>query len=315
MIRFLTNEQIDSIRWNECINQAFNGNVYGYTWYLDLVCPGWCALVEDEYLRVFPLPAWQKMKIHYLAQPLFTQQLGIYSASPVSSRELKDFLYKIPAQFKYGDFNLSTFNKIEASGINYKYNINYELSLDLPYQQLVSSYSENLKRNIRKASTFSNSLSKNVDPALLIELFRNNRGARIKSLTDSQYTLLLNLMKMLVQRGVCEVWGVYDEQNVLSGGVSWVKSHNKAVFLFSAVSDTGRQTGVMPFIVDTFIRENALKNMILDFEGSNDKNLGRFYASFGSKKLFYPRIYFNYLPFYFRIGLKVFRQLRSFLKK
>jgi hypothetical protein len=315
MIQFLTNDQIDSERWNECINIASNGNVYGYSWYLDLVCPGWCALVEDEYVRVFPLPAWHKMNIYYLSQPLFTQQLGIYSQTHLSSRELKDFLYKIPHHFKYGDINLNSANKIEASGVNYKYNINYELSLDLPYNELENSYSDNLKRNLRRAEKYSFSVSKDVDPSLLIELFRNNRGSRLKSLTGQHYSLLLDLLNVMIKRGSCEIWGIYDDMNELNGGVSWVQSHNRTVFLFSAVSETGRQKGAMPFLVDTFIRDNAGKEMILDFEGSNDKNLGRFYASFGSKKIFYPRIYFNYLPIYYKVGLKIYRQIRSLLKK
>jgi len=120
---------------------------------------------------------------------------------------------------------------------------------------------------------------------------------------------------MLISKGLCEVWGVYDGNNQLMGGVTWVLSNNKAVFLFSAVSESGRKKGAMPYLVDSFIKENTGKNMILDFEGSNDENLGRFYAAFGSKKVFYPRIYFNYLPFYTRIAVKIYRNLRPVYEK
>jgi hypothetical protein len=315
MIRFLTHDQIDSERWNDCITQSANGNVYGYSWYLDLVCPGWCALVDGEYECVMPLPAWQKMKIQYLSQPLFTQQLGVFSRSGISSREVREFLYKIPRRFKYVDINLNSANKIETTGLNLKYNINYELNLDEPYPQLANAYSENLKRNLRKAGKFALRISKKVEPGVLIELFRENRGSSIKSLSDKQYEVLKNLFNMLVQKGICEIWGIYDEQDRILGGVSWVISNKKGIFLFSAVSDSGRHQGAMPLLIDTFISENAGKDMILDFEGSNDEKLGRFYAGFGSKKVFYPRIYFNYLPFYIRIGLIIYRDLRVLIKK
>lgn len=315
MIRFLTNDQINTGRWDECITQASNGIIYGYSWYLDLVCPGWCALVEDDYIRVMPLPAWQKMKIQYLAQPLFTQQLGLFSRSAVSSREVKEYLHKIPARFRYVDINLNTSNKIETSGLNHKYNINYELNLGFPYEQLESAYSENLTRNIRKAAKFFLTISKHVDPGTLITLFRQHRGAKINTLSDKEYSLLLNLLNMLIQKRLCEVWGVYDEQQQLLAGVTWVKSFNNTIFLFSAVSDTGRKKGAMPYLIDTFIKENAGKEMILDFEGSNNEKLGHFYAGFGSKKVFYPGIHFNSLPLYLNIGLRIYRSMRALMKK
>ena len=315
MIHFLTNDQIDCERWNECISLASNGNIYGFSWYLDQVCPGWCALVEDEYHSVMPLPAWQKMKIRYLAQPLFTQQLGVYSQNAKSFKELRDFLYKIPARFKYIDINLNSSNKIEPSGWNFKYNINYELNLCFPYEHLESSYSDNLKRNIRKAGTFVIAISKNTNPEVLVDLFRQNRGTEIKSLSDKEYNVLLNLLNMLVRKGLCEVWGAYEEHGQLIGGVTWVTSLKKTIFLFSALSDSGRKMGAMPYLIDTFIKENAGKEMILDFEGSNNEKLGRFYAGFGSYKVFYPRIYINSLPFYSQIGLRIYRYIRAVIKK
>ncbi len=45
MIRHLKNDEIEREKWDECIAAAFNGNVYGFSWYLDIVSPGWEALV------------------------------------------------------------------------------------------------------------------------------------------------------------------------------------------------------------------------------------------------------------------------------
>ncbi len=53
----------------------------------------------------------------------------------------------------------------------------------------------------------------------------------------------------------------------------------------------------MPFLIDSFIRQNAGKNITLDFEGSNDLNLARFYKSFGSKECAYQQVKINRLPF------------------
>ena len=45
------------------------------------------------------------------------------------------------------------------------------------------------------------------------------------------------------------------------------------------------------------IRKNLTDEITFDFEGSNDKNLARFYKSFGSKECVYLQIKKNNLPF------------------
>ena len=53
----------------------------------------------------------------------------------------------------------------------------------------------------------------------------------------------------------------------------------------------------MFLLLDSFIKENSQKNITLDFEGSNDENLARFYKGFGSKECVYLQLRRNRLPF------------------
>ncbi|MBK7391410.1 MAG: hypothetical protein IPI23_20775 [Bacteroidetes bacterium] len=52
----------------------------------------------------------------------------------------------------------------------------------------------------------------------------------------------------------------------------------------------------MPYLIDTYIKDVAGKIKILDFEGSNDQELARFYKSFGSTECVYLQIKKNQLP-------------------
>ena len=52
MIKYLTHNNIDKTRWDECIRRSFNGNIYAWSWYLDIVHPQWEALIENNYERV-----------------------------------------------------------------------------------------------------------------------------------------------------------------------------------------------------------------------------------------------------------------------
>ena len=65
MIHYLKHHRIDKARWDRCISKAVNSRVYACSWYLDLVCPGWEALVEEDYTSVFPLTSRWK-GIYYL---------------------------------------------------------------------------------------------------------------------------------------------------------------------------------------------------------------------------------------------------------
>jgi hypothetical protein len=95
MISYLTNNQIDKNRWDECIGQAVNGLVYAWSWYLDIVHPGWEALVEiecDKYLSVMPITSKRKMLVNYVCQPFFVQQLGVFSVRPITEEVTAAFL-------------------------------------------------------------------------------------------------------------------------------------------------------------------------------------------------------------------------------
>lgn len=314
MIRFLQHEMIDKSRWDDCISHAVNGNLYSYSWYLDIVCPGWCALVESEYEKVFPLPVSSKAGINYIMQPYFTQQLGLFYQSLSTENKLNEFLNSIPSEFKYIDINLNTSNQIEASAKVLSMT-NLELDLISNYSTLVSGYQNNLQRNLKKAAQHNLTLLKHVRPEDLITLFRANKGQDLTHLTDRQYLLVQRIAYESIYKGIGEIWGAYDEFNQLAAGILWVKSHQKSIFLFSALSETGKRLNAMPWLIDAFIRQNAGTPVTLDFEGSNDEGLARFYSGFGAKKVIYKRYTRNSLPAVFRIALKIWRLTRTQLKK
>ena len=56
----------------------------------------------------------------------------------------------------------------------------------------------------------------------------------------------------------------------------------------------------MFYLIDRFIARHAASDTVLDFAGSNDEQLARFYAGFGSEKETYIRIVKNRLPFFIK---------------
>lgn len=296
MIRYIDRDHIDEKRWNDCIDRSFNGNLYGYSWFLDIVGPEWGALVEDDYERVFPLVHRKKFGMHYVYQPFFTQQLGLYSTSVLNAEILHDFIRAIPGKFKHAEINLNTLNKGDEARFDLVPQLNHELDLIHSYEKIRAGYSENLLRNLKKAEKAGLSVSKNIRPEEVIALFRENRGAEFPHLRDADYIRLRRIAYTAMYKGLAGIWGVYDHRNRLAAGAFFIKSHNKAVFLFSGMGPEGRETGAMPFLIDSYIRQHAGKHLTFDFDGSNDPNLARFYKSFGSRECRYLRLTVSRLP-------------------
>jgi hypothetical protein len=77
-IQYLSNQQIDKTKWDHCIDNAGNGLIYAYSFYLDNMAKNWDALVLNDYEAVMPLTWNKKYGIHYLYQPFFDGSIGSF---------------------------------------------------------------------------------------------------------------------------------------------------------------------------------------------------------------------------------------------
>jgi len=311
MIKYLTNEEIDRKKWDACIQDSFNGMVYAQSWYLDIVAEGWDALIENNYESVFPLVHGKKWGISYLYQPAFTQQLGVFSKNLLSKEVVESFLLAIPEKFKFAEINLNTFNKVNHDKFQVILWKNHELDLIKPYEGISRNFSTNLKRNIKKGFKSGLNILKNTKPEEIILLFRNNRGKEIQSLNEENYKQLQRVSYKGIYKGLVQTYTVYTSENELCAGAIFLKNKKKIIFLFSGLSETGRKKGAMPFLINSFIHDHAGQHLTLDFEGSNNPDLARFYKSFGSEECFYPHLKIDRMPDIIRLGVKLAKKMRE----
>lgn len=293
MIRHLGRDEIDDKQWNNCIDRSFNGVVYGYSWFLDIVSDDWDALVENDYERIFPLPFKKKFGVKYIYQPFFTQQLGLFSKTLLTDQIVAHFAKSIPTSFKRVDLNLNILNKVEKINFQTSPQINHELDLINSYENIHANYSTNLKRNIKKGKANKLSTVKSIKPDGIIELFKNNRGKEITHLKEENYLMLKRLIYTCMYKGRAKIYGAFNEMNELCAGAFFIISNKKAIFLFSGLNEEGRSKGAMPFLIDRFIQDHANRHLTFDFDGSNNPDLARFYKSFGSKELIYNKLYID----------------------
>ena len=295
MIRFLSHSEIDPEKWDAAIDASYNGMVYAKSWYLNIVSPGWQALVEDEYRIVFPLTSRKKFGLNYLHQPFFTQQLGVFAKEIVSPSLVEKFISAIPESFRLIEIQLNHENKISLHDIKISERLTHHLDLNRPYESILKDYSENLKRNLKRAHQNSLSLVNDFETGMLVDLFRTNRGKDIATLKEKDYTNLENLVDEGKKRKLITRIGI-EQGGKLEAGAIFIRSNKEYIFLFSATGAKAKETGAMTLIIDHFIKTHSPEAMNLDFEGSMDAGLARFYKSFGSKEIVYLQIRKNKLP-------------------
>ncbi len=295
MIRHLQHSEIDKTKWDECVNISPGKLVYAYSWYLDIVSPGWEALVLDDYLAVMPLTCRKKYGLNYLYQPPFTQQLGVFGPK-LNERIIQHFLDQVPILYKLVEINLNIANSGDLRGYETSGWLTHHLSLNKKHEELMQTYSTNHKRNLRKAVNSGYETEKNTRMEEIIRLFRSGKGKEADSLKRKDYKVLIALAEACIKKNKAERIGVRNKEGILLAGALFIVSDGKAIFLFSGTSPAARNTGALHFLIDSFIREYSGSDLTLDFEGSNDKELARFYKGFGASEFVYLHLRRNDLP-------------------
>ncbi|MBL0343580.1 MAG: hypothetical protein IPP71_23625 [Bacteroidetes bacterium] len=296
MIKYLKHHQIDKALWDETIKNASNGIIYGYSWYLDIVCKNWEAMVATDYTVVMPITRGRKYLMDYIYPPFFIQQLGVFSIQPISSELCNLFLNSIPTVFRYIEMNLHSTNIWIPDSFSSKQNKNHILDLDVDYQSIWNNYSENHQRNLKKARKNNLHIFKSANANDVITLFRNNRGRFLVNLQNEHYAMLNELVDAAATRNMSKVWIVNNQYGIPLAGAVFFESHQSGIFIFSGVSGEGKSLSAMHFLIDEYIQQNSNRLKTLDFEGSNDPELARFYKGFGSSEFVYLQIRKNQLP-------------------
>jgi hypothetical protein len=297
MIRHITQQDVDIKKWDDCIKTDVSGLFYGYSWYLDMLTVTWDALVLDDYQAVMPLVHNRKLGFSYLFRPYGVQQLGVFSKIPQTPQLIQQFIDAIPASYSYVNVFLNVANPVNES-MSYKLlaNRNFELDLNRSYRTIYEAYSTRTKRNLKKAKQYKHRVFEYDSPDQLITLFRQNRGAQINTLSESNYQTIRQVMYVMLHKRRGYLWTVYNEANTIIAGAFFVETGNRIVLLFSATHEEGRKSHAMTYLLDELFIARAGDQVIFDFEGSNIKGLAEFYGGFGAEETTYYNLIINRLP-------------------
>ena len=307
MINYLQHKDIDKKKWDATIEAC--GNIYAYSWYLDIVHPQWEALVEDDYRSVMPLTGGKKFGVQYLYQPYFVQQLGVFSKSPMTTEKTEAFLKAIPAQYRFAEIRLNESNTFDGDKQGIDYHRNVLLDLNQDYETIRANYHQNTKRNLAKAGDNNLQILTTVIPYHVVALFTDNRGALLDKWGKAEYARLTALTNVAVRRERAFILGVTEKGvGQLICAAIFMKTKDRITFLFSGLTVEGKQRQAMTYLLDQVIQKYANQPFTFDFEGSDDENLARFYLGFGGHEVKYPSYTFNRLSPVGKAALKAWKR-------
>ena len=282
MIHYLKRNKVNVEKYDFCIKNALNSRIYAYSWYLDIVADNWDVLVLNDYEAVMPLPWRQKYFIKYIYPPAWTQQLGVFSSNTISEELIVSFIKAIPRKFKKITIQFNSGNVFKHKNITER--VNYILPLNRSYEEVYKEYRADRKNRVKQG--YRNNLSiKEVNIQSLIEI--GKRYYSYLNINNDDYLKLKKLAFYALKKKNGFITGIERNDGSILGGVLFLESKSRITYLFSVVTDEGKNKQVTSSIIDSLIKDKISSNKTLDFEGSMIDGIADFYRSFGGKKELY----------------------------
>lgn len=274
-IHRLKREEIEKPRYDGCVHYATNGNIFGYTWYLDCIAKEWEVLVEDDYQSVFPL-VFRSSKIlgQELHQPRLIRELGIFSVRALSEARIRSFLDAIPEEYRYINVTLNERNRPpQDAGFAVHEKTNFQLLLNEPYEVLSRRYSDGLKARLERASAAGLLPVNNIKPEAIAAFYKKHTHE--KRGIDRTFHGLQRVMYNVLHRGQGFATAVKDKKGELCAVNFFVFSHHKMLSLIPVASAYGKANGALEFMFDLTLRSNENRSILLDFNTYTEDKLAR----------------------------------------
>ncbi|TAH21389.1 MAG: GNAT family N-acetyltransferase [Cytophagales bacterium] len=302
-IHYFTHLEIDKKKWDECIHQSSQGLVYALSFYLDIVSPNWDAVIEENeqaYTAVMPLPKKRKYGITFLQQPLFCQQLGIFSVeNEVSNAKLEIFMALIVQKYKLAShYHFHTNVRLsQTPNMEITYLHTHHLNLSCSYTAIYKNYSADRKLNLKLAIRANLQIVESADIEPLIQMFEKDIAHKISGgVAANAYDMLKKLYKALHKKGLCKLFYTKNQKGQIGAGGLFVFYQHQIIYLFNAAYHTHRKENGRTLLIDHLLKKYAQSSYTFDFESPEIVQISQFYKSFGAEAIPYPKVSYNHLP-------------------
>jgi hypothetical protein len=296
-IHFLNHHEIDISAWDKCIASSFNGTINAFSWYLDLACENWGALIEDNYQSVMPLPVRRFLGKDIIFLPCPLNELGIFSITPINSQKTKAFIEAIPHRFPYYRIVLNKYNPLDQKDIKFITQPRYELDLIKPYYKIAGGFTPDTKQKLNHAMARNFSFITGMSPNDLIRFIIEKKIRLPRPMMNNHFKLTRSLIAGLMQYKSGELYGVYDNHNELASAALFAGNNSRINLIFQVVATDKMIDYAHFFLIDRFVNKYAETNTTLTLDSSIKYLSALPYKDFGACETHHAELMRNLLPF------------------
>src|SRR6185369_17066679 len=99
----------------------------------------------------------------------------------------------------------------------------------------------------------------------------------VTKLSGDDFDRFKKLYEVLYEKQMATTYGIYTSGGQLISSAAFFFSHNRAYYILVGNHPNGKTSGASHALIDNFIKDHAGQNLLLDFEGSEIRNLAFFY--------------------------------------
>ena len=242
-----------------------------------------------------------KLGLKQITIPFLTPYLGPIIIYPTDLKRanylshkrkvITDLVSQIPITDRFitqTDFEFDYWLPFAWEGYQQTTRYSYLLNTDNDEETIFKGFKPNIKKHIKKSGDlFTVTESDSIDT--LFQLHHNDLKAKGIELLFSkdQFT---DLNKTLTASKKRKILHAKDSNGNVICAFYLVFDHQFTHYLIGAVNPEFRNSGVMSLLMWEAIKESKKRNLTFNFEGSMNKNIERFFASFGGEITPYMQI-------------------------
>jgi hypothetical protein len=272
-------------QWDALVNNSPNGNIYSLSWYLDAVTDGrWGIVINEDFSSGLPIAFKKRTGYKNIYQPFYTMFFDVAG----NQKKIRPFIDAIANDYHH--IHITT--QSDSANIPNTHRVRQEMPLNADFEK---HYSENTKRQLKKAEKNQLHFALHENAAEVVKLFRDNKGRELREYKPADFTRLKNLIDEALNHKNAFCAQVTTGKTVLASAVFLTFQH-RVIFLKGGVNEEGKEKGAMYYLM-----HNAIKHCfstrsahstvcIFDFGGSNNKNVAEFYRKFGGRDVQYFEI-------------------------
>lgn len=297
LVQHKLHHQLDFNKWDACILRARNADPFLLSSWLNVVNPGWSALIAGDYAAVFPIFQTKKMRWSFFDLPNFVQKISIYGDARYE-KEIAEHLQVLHAKIDYVCYTTDEC-VVEDSTVE-----------KIPRRHQILELKEGVRfptkvwgRNIRKAEASGFTELTAVPIEVFVTALKKELIEKGNPYKKADYVLLEALARQSIHAGYGFMEGIKDETGTFTCGQFYIYITGKIYLVACFSNEKARQHSLLHYVLyqitDKKYKQDALVRV--HFGGSNLPVIADFNKNFGATDENFVLVYKNTLPFWFRI--------------